>query len=91
VSFHGGQLRGARFAEVWLRDIRLTGVDLAETSWLDATIIGGAAAGVSAFGAQMRRVTFHGCKLDSVNFRGASLAEVSFDECLPRDVVDPSS
>jgi uncharacterized protein YjbI with pentapeptide repeats len=71
---------------VWLRDVRLTGVDLAETSWLDATVIGGVAAGVSAFGAQLRRVAFHGCKLDSVNFRGASLTEVSFDECLLRHV-----
>lgn len=86
VSFHGGQLRGARFGDVWLRDVRLTGVDLAETSWLDATVIRGAAAGVSAFGAQLRRVAFHGCKLDSVNFRGASLTEVSFDECLLRHV-----
>src|ERR1039457_6438554 len=29
VSFHGGQLRGARFGDVWLRDVRLTRDDLA--------------------------------------------------------------
>ncbi len=86
VSFQGGQLRGSRFGDVWLQDVRLTGVDLAETNWLDATVVGGVAAGVSAFGAQLRRVAFHGCKLDSVNFRGALLAQVSFDECLLRHV-----
>jgi uncharacterized protein YjbI with pentapeptide repeats len=86
VSFQGGQLRRSRFSDVWLRDVRLTGTDLAETSWLDATIIGGVAAGVSAFGAQLRRVAFHGCKLDSVNFRGALLTEVTFHECLLRHV-----
>ena len=86
VSFQGGQLRRSRFSDVWLRDVRLTGTDLAETSWLDATIIGGVVAGVSAFGAQLRRVAFHGCKLDSVNFRGALLTEVSFHECLLRHV-----
>jgi uncharacterized protein YjbI with pentapeptide repeats len=86
VSFQGGQLRRSRFSDVWFHYVRLTGVDLAETSWLDATIIRGAAAGVSASAAQLRRVAFHGCKLDSVNFRGARLTEVSFDECLLRHV-----
>jgi uncharacterized protein YjbI with pentapeptide repeats len=86
VSVQGGKLRRGRFSDVWLRDVQLTGVDLAETSWLDATIIGTVVAGVSAFGARLRRVSFHGCKLDSVNFRGAILTEVSFDECLLRHV-----
>jgi len=86
VSVQGGQLRRSRFNDVWLRDIRLTGVDLAETSWLEATIIGTVVAGVSAYGARLRKVAFHGCKLDSVNFRGAALNEVTFDECLLRHV-----
>ncbi len=44
------------------------------------------AAGVEAFGAKLRRVTFRGCKLDSVNFRDAALTEVTFDNCDLRDV-----
>jgi uncharacterized protein YjbI with pentapeptide repeats len=66
--------------------VRLTGTGLAETSWTDAAFVASAAAGVEAFGAEFRRVTFHGCKLDSVNFRDAALTEVTFDDCLLREV-----
>jgi len=86
VSFQGGGLRGSRLTDVWLRDVRLTGTSLAETSWTDASIVASAVAGVEAFGAQLRRVTFQGCKLDSVNFRDAVLSEVTFDDCLLREV-----
>jgi uncharacterized protein YjbI with pentapeptide repeats len=86
VTVQDGRLRGARFSSVWARDLRLMGTDLARTSWLDATLIGAVAAGVEAFGAQLRRVCFHGCKLDSVNFRDAALTDVTFDDCLLREV-----
>jgi uncharacterized protein YjbI with pentapeptide repeats len=85
VTFDGLQARKSRFSDVWLRDVRLLSADLAESSWLDATFLGCAAAGVQAFGASLRRVVFHECKLDSVNFRGAVLAEVTFEGCLLRD------
>ncbi|HUY51756.1 MAG TPA: pentapeptide repeat-containing protein [Streptosporangiaceae bacterium] len=86
VSISDGVLRRARFTDVWLRGVRLTATELADTSWTDATIIGSVAAGVSAHGALLRRVAFRGCKLDGVNFRGATLDEVSFADCLLRDV-----
>jgi uncharacterized protein YjbI with pentapeptide repeats len=86
VSFQGGQLQRSRFSDVWLRDVRLTGTSLAETAWTDAVLVASAAAGVEAFGAELRRVTFHGCKLDSVNFRDAVLTEVTFEDCLLREV-----
>ena len=86
VSIQEGQLRRAQFTDVWLRDVRLTGTSLAETEWTDATLIASAVAGAEAFGAQLRRVTFHGCKLDSVNFREAVFTEVIFEDCLLRDV-----
>jgi uncharacterized protein YjbI with pentapeptide repeats len=86
VSFHGGGLQRSRLTDVWLRDVRLTGTSLAETDWTDAALVASAAAGVEAFGARLRRVTFHGCKLDSVNFRDAVLSEVTFDDCLLREV-----
>ena len=86
VSIQDGRLRRARFTDVWLRDVRLMSTILAETTWVDAAVIGSAAAGVEAFGAQLRRVSLRGCKLDSVNFREAALVDVTFDNCVLRDV-----
>ena len=86
VSIQDGRLRRARFADVWLRDVRLISTTLAETSWVDAAVIGSVAAGVEAFGAQLRRVSLRGCKLASVNFREAALVDVTFDNCVLRDV-----
>jgi uncharacterized protein YjbI with pentapeptide repeats len=86
VSIQDGRLRRARFTDVWLRDVRLMSTTLAETSWVDAAVITSAAAGVEAFGAQLRRVSLRGCKLDSVNFRETALTDVTFDNCVLRDV-----
>jgi uncharacterized protein YjbI with pentapeptide repeats len=86
VSFQGGRLQRARFSDVWLREVRLIATSLAETRWIDAVVAGSVAAGVEAFGAQLRRVVFRGCKLDSVNFRGAALTDVTFEDCELRDV-----
>jgi uncharacterized protein YjbI with pentapeptide repeats len=86
VTFHGGSLRRATFSQVWLRDFRMVSVSLVETGWVDATLIGGIAAGVEAFGARLDRVVFSGCKLDSVNFREAVLTSVVFDHCVLRGV-----
>ena len=78
--------RFSRLSDVWLRDVRLLSADLTETSWVDATFLGCAAAGVQAFDSGLQRVVFHECKLDSVNFRGAMLTDVTFENCLLRDV-----
>jgi uncharacterized protein YjbI with pentapeptide repeats len=86
VSVQGGRLQRARFSDVLLRDVRLVATGLAESQWTDVAVVGCVAAGVEAFGAQLRRVTFRGCKLDSVNFRGAVLTEVTFDHCELADV-----
>ena len=86
VSVQGGQLRGAQFTDVWLRDVRLIAADIAESTWLNCTVTDSAAAGVQAFGTRLRGVSFHGCKLDSVNLRDAALTEVTFDGCVLRDV-----
>ncbi len=59
--------------------------DLAETGWQDTTLTGCALAGVQAFSASMRRVTFRDGKLDSVNFRSGTLTDVRFENCLLRD------
>jgi uncharacterized protein YjbI with pentapeptide repeats len=86
VSVQGGRLQRARFSDIWLRDVRLITTGLAQTEWVDVTFAGCLAAGVEAFGAQLRRVTFRGCKLDSVNFRDAVLTEVTFEHCELSDV-----
>lgn len=86
VTVQGGSFRRARFSDVWLRDARLMGADLAQTSWTDATFIDGVAAGIEAFGSTLRRVWFRGCKLDSVNFRDCRLTDASFENCLLRGV-----
>jgi uncharacterized protein YjbI with pentapeptide repeats len=86
VSIQDGRLRRAAFNEVWFRDTRLTATDLAEARFLDVTFIAGVAAGVEAYAATLRRVTFQGCKLDSVNFRDAQLTDVTFLDCLLRGV-----
>jgi uncharacterized protein YjbI with pentapeptide repeats len=86
VSIQEGQLRRARFTDVWLRDVRLISTTLAESSWAGAQITGSVAAGVEAFAARLRGVSLRGCKLDSVNFRDAVLADVTFDDCVLSDV-----
>lgn len=86
VSVQGGRLRRSRFSDVWLKDVRITLADLAETQWTDATFAGGVVAGVQAFSARLDRVVFAGAKLDSVNFRDAELTGVTFTNCLLRGV-----
>ena len=63
-SFDGGSLRKARFTDIPLRETRFVACDLAETGWQDVTLAGCALAGVQAFSASMRRVTFRDAKLD---------------------------
>jgi len=86
TSVQGGRMRRARFTGAWLKDLRMTLTDIAETRWSDTTLIGSSVAGVQAFGARLERVVFAGCKLDSVNFRDAELTGVTFTDCLLRDV-----
>jgi uncharacterized protein YjbI with pentapeptide repeats len=86
VSFQGGRFRRSRFIDAWLKDVRITLADLAETQWRDTTFAGGVIAGTQAFDARLDRAVFTGCKFDSVNFRAARLTQVTFADCLLRDV-----
>jgi uncharacterized protein YjbI with pentapeptide repeats len=86
VSVQDGSLRRAHFTDVWLQDVRLIATSLAEAGWTRVIFAGGLAAGIEAFGSQLRQVTLRGCKLDSVNFREASLTDVVFDNCLLHEV-----
>jgi hypothetical protein len=82
----GADLRRSRFNEVWISATRFTGGALAETDWLDCALVACSLAGVEAFGAVLRRVTFRRCKLDSVNLRSARLHDVVFEDCVLREV-----
>jgi len=86
ASITGGSLQRAGLRDVWARDLRITGTNLAESSWHEVTMLGSALAGVQVFGAELRGVVFSGCKLDSVNFRASKLTDVTFDHCVLRNV-----
>jgi uncharacterized protein YjbI with pentapeptide repeats len=86
VTFQQGQLRRARFTNVFFRDVRMVTTGLAETNWQDVTFAATAIAGAEAYAARVRAVTFRDCKLDAVNFRDATLTDVVFDGCLLREV-----
>jgi uncharacterized protein YjbI with pentapeptide repeats len=86
VSFDEGQLQRAGLRDVWMRDVRLTGTVLADSSWRDVAVLNSSLAGAALYGAVLNRVTFTGCKLDSVNFRQAKLSQVRFEDCVLRDV-----
>lgn len=85
MAFNRGSMRHTRFADVWLRNVRWIGTELADTGWIDGEVIAGALSGVDLAGSRLRRVRFEGCKFDSVNFRTAQLRDVSFVECVLRN------
>jgi uncharacterized protein YjbI with pentapeptide repeats len=86
VSITEGRLSRCGLRDVWARDLRLTGTDLAESHWLEVTMISSSLAGAQIFGSELRRVVFSGCKLDSVNYRQSKLTDVVFENCVLRDV-----
>jgi uncharacterized protein YjbI with pentapeptide repeats len=86
VTISESGLRRARFTEVWLEQCRLVATDLAESEWQDATVLSGLFAGISAYSAQLRRLTLRQCKLEAVNLRSAVLRDVVFEDCQLRDV-----
>jgi uncharacterized protein YjbI with pentapeptide repeats len=86
VQFDELRMRRTRQTDVWWRGSRMLSTDLAESEWLDVTVLSSALAGIEAFNSKLRRVVFQRCKLDAVNFRGAELHEVVFEDCILRDV-----
>lgn len=81
VTFTGGTFQRGRLLDVWLRKTRWVGTSLAETGLLDMTFLDSFLAGVAAYGATLRRVTFQECKVDTLNLRSAKLRDVVFDRC----------
>lgn len=81
VAFTNGRLPRTRFNDVWMNRTRWVSTSLAEASWLEVAVLGSVFAGVEAFGARLRRVTFQECKVNALNLRGAALQDVVFDRC----------
>ncbi|WP_194818698.1 pentapeptide repeat-containing protein [Nocardia sp. XZ_19_385] len=81
-----GSLRFTRFADVWMRGVRLVGTNLGQSDWQDAELVDSAWSGVEIVSAGLRRIRFEGCKFESVNFRNSNLREVEFVDCVLRDV-----
>jgi uncharacterized protein YjbI with pentapeptide repeats len=81
LTFTDGSFDRTRFSDVWIDRVRWVGTSLVETNWLEATITDSAIAGVAAYGATLRRVTFRQCRISTLNLRGATLREVVFDRC----------
>jgi uncharacterized protein YjbI with pentapeptide repeats len=71
AAWRGGVLDG----------VRLVGVSMPRSNWLDLRVERCALSGCELYGAQWRRVKLMGCRLDSVNLREATLREVEFVDC----------
>lgn len=81
VTFTRGTFGRTRLRDVWLSRTRWVGTDLTETDWLDAAVLHSSFAGVEAYGARLRRVTFQECKFNTLNLRAATLQDVVVDRC----------
>jgi uncharacterized protein YjbI with pentapeptide repeats len=86
IEISGGIYRRARLNDVWIKNTRIVGADMAEGEWTDLTMIASSLAALAIYGAKFMHVTFKQCKLDSVNFREAVLNDVTFADCTLRDV-----
>ncbi|MEE2047132.1 hypothetical protein Q7689_27780, partial [Nocardiopsis tropica] len=61
ARWSGGSLRRCRFTDVWLHTVRVTGTDIAESVWLDSSIVDSVFAGAASFDCEVRRVVFSSC------------------------------
>lgn len=81
VTFTNGRLPHTRINAVWFNRTRWVSINLSEADWLDVTVLGSFFAGVEAYAAKLRRVTFQECKINTLNLRGATVQDVVFDRC----------
>jgi uncharacterized protein YjbI with pentapeptide repeats len=81
VTFTGGGFPRSRFHDVWVSQTRWLGTNLAEIEWRDVTVLDSVLAGVPAYEARLRRVTFARCKINTLNLRGATVQDVVFEGC----------
>jgi uncharacterized protein YjbI with pentapeptide repeats len=76
----------SRTPRSWLRRVelhlcRLTGIELAESTWSDVVLTECRADYAGLRHAKLERIVFHDCRLDEADFGGASLTDVTFDHC----------
>jgi uncharacterized protein YjbI with pentapeptide repeats len=82
ADLSGARLGGVRFTDSRLRAVRGTGLDLANSEWLDCTLDSPRLGAVALYGAVWRRVRVIGGKVEFLNARGARLREVVFEDCV---------
>jgi uncharacterized protein YjbI with pentapeptide repeats len=70
---------------VELRDVRLTGAQLAEATVRDTTFAGCRLDLVGLRMARLERVAFVDCRLEELDLYGARLEDVRFEDCLLRE------
>lgn len=75
----------AAFNRVELRDVRLTGAQLAEATVRDTTFAGCRLDLVGLRLARLERVAFVDCRLEELDLYGARLEDVRFEDCLLRE------
>ena len=84
VTVAGGRAGRAAWRGGLLDGVRLTGLSMPRSTWLDLRVERSALSGCEAYGSNWRRVRLEGCLLDSVNLREATLREVEFVDCTLR-------
>jgi uncharacterized protein YjbI with pentapeptide repeats len=75
----------AALNRVELRDVRLTGAQLAEATIRDATFAGCRLDLVGLRLVRLERVAFVDCRLEELDLYGARLEDVRFEDCLLRE------
>jgi uncharacterized protein YjbI with pentapeptide repeats len=60
---------------------RLTGIELAETTWNDVALTECRADYAGFRHAKLKRVVFRDCRLEDADFAGATLTDVTFERC----------
>lgn len=75
----------ALFNRVELRDVRLTGAQLAEATLRDTTLAGCRLDLAGLRMARLERVAFVDCRLEELDLYGARLEDVRFEDCVLRE------
>jgi uncharacterized protein YjbI with pentapeptide repeats len=81
VNFTNGTFARARLSDAWFDRTRWVGTELVETDWREVIVRNSFLAGIEAYGARLRRVTFQECKINMLNLRGTTVQDVVFDRC----------
>ena len=72
---------GTGLRRVALRNVRLTGAELAESTLIDVEIVDSSLHLAALRAAKLERVVFRDCRMDECDLYGATLTDVLFERC----------